>query len=173
MVKCWSSLCQSNQLPEMICKNPFLYCSRALMQNRICGTDPGTSLCKEGRAPPKEKEGAHLKGFPGGASGREPTCQCKRCKRPQFDPWVRKIPWRRAWQPTPVLSPGESHGQRSLAGYSPWGRRVGHGWSEWAHTQILEWNPPGWRSPACFCLHLIPSYSPPTSKAGLLCLDSV
>ena len=38
-----------------------------------------------------------------------------------FDPWVRKIPWRRAWQPTPVLLPGESHGQRSLAGCSPWG----------------------------------------------------
>ena len=36
-----------------------------------------------------------------------------------FDPWVRKIPWRRVWQPTPVLLPGESHGQRRLAGYSP------------------------------------------------------
>ena len=36
-----------------------------------------------------------------------------------FDPWVRKILWRRAWQPTPVFLPGESHGQRSLAGYSP------------------------------------------------------
>ena len=39
-----------------------------------------------------------------------------------FDPWLRKIPWRREWQPTPVSLPGESHGQRSLAGYSPWGR---------------------------------------------------
>ena len=38
---------------------------------------------------------------------------------PGFDPWVGKIPWRRAWQPTPVFLPGESHGQRSLAGYSP------------------------------------------------------
>ena len=37
----------------------------------------------------------------------------------RFDPWVRKIPWRRAWQPTPVFFPGESHGQRSLDGYSP------------------------------------------------------
>ena len=37
----------------------------------------------------------------------------------QFDPWVRKIPWRRAWQPTPVFLPGESHEQRSLAGNSP------------------------------------------------------
>ena len=38
-----------------------------------------------------------------------------------FDTWVRKIPWRRKWQPTPVFLPGESHGQRSLVGYSPWG----------------------------------------------------
>ena len=40
-----------------------------------------------------------------------------------FDPWVRKIPWSRKWQTTPVFLPGESHGQRSLAGYSPWGHR--------------------------------------------------
>ena len=38
-----------------------------------------------------------------------------------FDPWVRKIPWRREWPPTPVFLPGESHGQRSLVG--PWGRK--------------------------------------------------
>ena len=43
------------------------------------------------------------------------------CRRPGFDPWVGKIPWRRAWQPTPVFLPGESRGQRSLVGYSPWG----------------------------------------------------
>ena len=45
------------------------------------------------------------------------------CKRPKFDHWIRNIPWRRAWQPTPVFLPGDSHGQRSLAGYSPWGRK--------------------------------------------------
>ena len=38
-----------------------------------------------------------------------------------FDPWVRKIPWRRKWLPTPVFLPGDSHGQRSLVGYSPRG----------------------------------------------------
>ena len=54
----------------------------------------------------------------GGASGKEPACQCRRPKRLRFDPWVRKISWRRAWQPTSVFLPGESHG---LAGYSPWG----------------------------------------------------
>ena len=40
-----------------------------------------------------------------------------------FDPWVRKILWRRKWQPTPVLLPGKSHGQRSAVGYSPWGSK--------------------------------------------------
>ena len=63
-------------------------------------------------------------GFPGRASGEEPTCQCRRHKRHGFDPWVRKIPWKRACQPIPVFLPGESHGQRSLAGYSPQGHKV-------------------------------------------------
>ena len=43
--------------------------------------------------------------------------------RREFDPWVRKIPWRRAWQPTPVFLPGESPGQRNLVGYGPWGHK--------------------------------------------------
>ena len=43
-------------------------------------------------------------------------------RRPGFDPWVGEIPWRRAWQPTPGVLPGESHG-KSLEGYSPWGRK--------------------------------------------------
>ena len=51
-----------------------------------------------------------------GASGKEPASQCRRRKRRRFDHCVGKIPWRRAWQPTPVLLPGESHGQRSLEG---------------------------------------------------------
>ena len=50
---------------------------------------------------------------------KNPPAKCRKHKRPEFDPWVGKIPWRRAWQPTPVLLPGESHGQRSLVGYSP------------------------------------------------------
>jgi len=47
-------------------------------------------------------------GFPGGASGKEPACQCKRHKRRRFDPWVGKVLRRRAWQPTPVFLLGES-----------------------------------------------------------------
>ena len=56
--------------------------------------------------------------FPGGASDKESACQCRRHKRYRFEPWVRKIPWRRKWQPTPVFLPVEFHGQRSLAGYT-------------------------------------------------------
>ena len=54
-------------------------------------------------------------GFPGGFAGKESPCNVGG----RFNPWVRKIPWRRAWQPTPVFFPGESHGQRSMAGYGP------------------------------------------------------
>ena len=60
-----------------------------------------------------------LEGYPCVTSGQEPTYQCRRCKRSGIYPWVKKIPWRRAWQPTPVFLPGESHGQRNLVGYGP------------------------------------------------------
>ena len=55
---------------------------------------------------------------------------------PRFDPWVRKIPWRGEWQPTPVFLPEKSHGQKSLVGYSPWGRRVEHDWDTNIHLQV-------------------------------------
>ena len=62
--------------------------------------------------------------------------QGKRCG---FDPWVGKIPWRKKGQPTPVFLPEKSHGQRSLAGYSPWGhRRVGHNWSSWHSLTVVK-----------------------------------
>ena len=51
-------------------------------------------------------------------SGGKPACQCRRHKRHWFNLWVGKIPWRRAWQPTLVFLPGESHGQKSLVGFS-------------------------------------------------------
>ena len=44
-------------------------------------------------------------------------------RKPGFDPWVVKVPWRREWLPIPVFLPGEFHGQRSVAGYSPWDRK--------------------------------------------------
>ena len=58
-------------------------------------------------------------GYPGGASVKELTCECRRRKSHRFDPCVQEIPWRRAWQPR-ILA-GELHGQRSLVGYSLWG----------------------------------------------------
>ena len=59
-------------------------------------------------------------GLPRWLSGKESVCQCR---RPGFGSWVGKIPWRRKWQPTPVFLPGKFHGQRSLVGCSPCGRR--------------------------------------------------
>ena len=53
-------------------------------------------------------------------SGKESACQFRRHR---FDPWMWKIPWKREWPPTPVFLPGKSHGQRSLAGYSPWSHK--------------------------------------------------
>ena len=82
----------------------------------------------------------HLKGFPG-TSGKEHACQCRRHKWLGFDPWVGKIPWRKAWQPTPAFLPGESHGQRSLTGCAPWGsQRAGHNRAtEHTHTTAASW----------------------------------
>ena len=62
-------------------------------------------------------------GFPRGARGKEPTCQCKRRKRRRFSLWVGKIPFRRKWEPAPVSFPGKSHGLKNLVGYSPWSHK--------------------------------------------------
>jgi len=58
-------------------------------------------------------------GFSGGSDNKESTCK----RRPGFNPWVQKFPWRREWLSTPISLPGEIHGQRILAGYSPWGHK--------------------------------------------------
>ena len=71
-------------------------------------------------------------GISGGASGRESTCQCRRCG---FDPWVGKITWSRKRQPTPVFLPKKLHGQRSMVSYvEP--KRVRHDWKT-EHTHIF------------------------------------
>ena len=62
-----------------------------------------------------DKPTANIMGLPGGSDSKEPACNVG---EPRFDPWVRKIHWRRAWQSTPVFLPGASHGQRSPAGPS-------------------------------------------------------
>ena len=60
-------------------------------------------------------------GLPWWLSGKESACQCRRCG---FDPWVGKILWKGKLKPIPVFLPGKFNGQRSLAGYSPWGRKI-------------------------------------------------
>ena len=62
-------------------------------------------------------------GLPSWGSSKESTYQCRRHQRHRFDSQLGKIPWRRKWQPTPVFLPAKSLGERSLAGYSPWGRK--------------------------------------------------
>ena len=79
-------------------------------------------------------------GLPTWLSCNESTCQCRRCRGLGFDLWVRKIPWRRKWQSTPVFLPGKSHGQRSLEGYSPWGHKESD-MTEHAHTLICIYMP--------------------------------
>ena len=66
-------------------------------------------------------------------------------------PWVGKIPWRRAWQPTPVFLPGESHGQRNLAGYSPWSHKESDTTERLSTAQHMLWG----KIKADFELHLL------------------
>ena len=74
------------------------------------------------------------KDFPDGSDGKS---VCLRSRRPRFDPWVVKIPWKREWQPTPVLLRGELHGQRSLLGKSPWSHGLEHDWVTNTFTSCL------------------------------------
>ena len=73
-------------------------------------------------------------GLPRGTGDKESACQCRRDKRRGFDPWVRKIPWRRAWQPTPVFLPGE------FLGRGTWGATVHRVRKSWALLRIVSWN---------------------------------
>ena len=94
-------------------------------------------------------------GIPGGANGKEHACQSKRYKRHGFDPWIRKIPWRRPWQLTAGFLPGKSHGQRSLVGYSPWSRKESGVTGASQHASFFHlcsvWTPG-----PCICCSLLP-----------------
>ena len=82
---------------------------------------------------------------------------CLQCRRPGFDPWVMKILWRKKWQSTPVFSPGESHGQRILAGYSPWGCKRSDTTEQLTHTRMY-----------ISILNIVPSGS--SSQFEVICL---
>ena len=84
----------------------------------------------------------------------ESSCQCRINRRWGFNPWVGMISWRRKWQHTPECLLGESHGQRSLVGYSPWGRRVRHDWRD--------------RACVLFSIVAVPVYIPRMVQEGSL-----
>ena len=96
-----------------------------------------------------------MRDFLGGSSGKEPACQCRRCRRRRFNPWVEKIPWRRKWQPTPVSLPGESHGQRRAVPTKSWTQL------KWLSTHIRS---QGWGS-WLYCIS-----TPPTCLVAVLSL---
>ena len=82
---------------------------------------------------------------------------CPQCRRRRFDSWVRKIPWRRKCQPTPVPLSGKPHERRSLVGYSPWGRK------ESDMTERLNWTELClFYSESLSCIYLQPCFEFPT-----------
>ena len=95
--------------------------------NAICSNmdGPRDYLTKWSKSEGERQTPYHtnLPGLLDGAVGKASTCQCRRCKRCRFDSWVGKIPCRRKWQPVSVFLPAKFHRQRSLAGYSSWGRK--------------------------------------------------
>ena len=108
--------------------------------------------------------------FPGGTSGRESACQCRRCKRHGFHPWVTKIPWRRKWQPTPAFLPGkppwtEEPGEL----HSPWGRKESdmtkrlstdrHQFSSVTQSYSTLWNPMDCSMPGVPVHHQLPEFT--------------
>ena len=108
----WSAL----SLPLWQDSGPPIFLERI---SPTCGIS--TYLCKKKKK--KKRQGVFKRealSFPCGTSCKK---ICLQCRKPRFDPWVGKSPWRRKWQPTPVFLPGRSHGRRSLVGYSPWGHK--------------------------------------------------
>ena len=88
-----------------------------LRWSKVSGQTQGTSECSN------SKGTGFLYNICGASLLAQVIKNLPACGRPRFSPWVGKIPWRREWLSTPVFLPGEFHGQRSLAGYSPWGHK--------------------------------------------------
>ena len=107
------------------------------MQSRNRDTDVKKCMItkRESRVGMNWEIGVEIDWLPWWFSGKEFTCQCRRSK---FNPQVRKSPWRKKWQLTPVSLPGESHGQRSLSGCSPWGHKE-LDMTEQLHFHFLSW----------------------------------
>ena len=122
--------------------NGILLSHKKEWNDAICDTMQGprvyhTKWHKSEREIPKDITYMY---FPGGTTGKEPACQFRIHKRCGFDPWVRKTPWRRKWQPTPVFFPGESPWTEEPGGLQSMGlQRVGHNWSDLACLTYM-WN---------------------------------
>ena len=99
-------------------------------------------------------------GFPDGTGGKKPTCQCRRCKRLGFNPWVGKIPWRRAWQLTPVFLPGESHERGA------WQATVHRVQKSQTHLKQLSTHAPSGHNVFLVVIIRPPIYTHPSSQAG-------
>ena len=102
------------------------FCSKLFQWLRLRASNTGSvgSIPVQGtKIPHALWYGQEIKtGFPGGSDDKESDCNVGDLGLiPGFDPWVRKVPWRKEWLPTPVFLPAELHGQRRLAGCSPWG----------------------------------------------------
>ena len=101
--------------------------------------------------------------FPSGCNDKESICQCRRQKKCGFDPWVRKILWRRKWQPIPVFLLGKFHVQRHLEGYSPQGHKESDT-TERAHAHTHKYILTSWftmcvsfrctESDSCMCIYI-------------------
>ena len=121
-------LCCANELTESYGRNPEAHFPSQTSYRNLLKTfsKRGWFLrWQEGRGNKTNVWGqvVFLWGFPGGASGKESTCQWRSHKRRRYYPWVRKISWRRKWQPNPVFLPGESCGQGNLVAHSPQGHK--------------------------------------------------
>ena len=92
---------------------PYKYPRTALLSSHHPSCNPSLPCRHVGKAP----SSLYMTGLPWCLSGKESTCQWRSHRRLKFHPWVREIPWRRKWQPTPVFLPGKSHWQRNLVGY--------------------------------------------------------
>ena len=116
-------------LSLVLCINPILFLSASILFLRFIHVNMG---------------------FPRWLSGKESTCQCRRCKRCGFDPWVGKIPWSRKWQPAPVFLPGNfQEGEswwiiRVHNSLSP--QRVRHNW--------VSTHSPAQQGPSRWCIYL-------------------
>ena len=147
---CWKSLSSlDSSCPSSKPRNCFFWDFHFPSTVFLIGQDEVLLVSKSG-----------CQGLPRWLGGKESAYLCRRCRRHGFNPWVGKIPWRRAWQPTPVFLSGRSHGPRSLAGCSPWGRKeldTTEGLSLWTRSGCIGlWAPedyilPSVMDPSALC----------------------